>query len=235
MFIMTWAPIENYENMYEVSDDGKVRSLDRIITKTFDDGSEKTYPIKGRTLKHFFSRKYPCVKLCKQNTEKTISVHRLVAAAFVPNPDNKPEVNHIDGCTTNNSAENLEWVTRQENMKHAAETSLMPPGKKRGDSVLAKPVAQYDLNGNYIKSFDSLVSAEFELTGKRYTGSKIPQVCSGARCSSRGHIWRYINDGEAVETKVPGVTHVTNVMAQVNRVEDNDTTRNAETIDSNNN
>lgn len=103
----TWLPIAGYEGLYEVSDLGNVRSLKRATT------SGKVLSQKTTT------SGYSAVCLCKNNEKKTVVVHRLVATAFISNPDNKPEVNHKNGIRTDNRIANLEWVTRSENELHA--------------------------------------------------------------------------------------------------------------------
>ena len=103
-----WKDIKGYEGLYQVSDDGRVKrvSTDRIANITVDGRgySKKAITLNGET--------------------KQYSVHRLVAEAFIENPLNKSEVNHIDGNKLNNCVENLEWVTRSENMKHAHKNNL---------------------------------------------------------------------------------------------------------------
>lgn len=95
-----WKPISGYENLYEVSNLGRVKSI-KYHT--------------NRVLKPKTNKKYNCNNLCKHSVTSTIDVHRMVAIAFVPNPDNKPHVNHIDNNRRNNAALNLEWVTPKEN------------------------------------------------------------------------------------------------------------------------
>ena len=108
-----WRPIEGYEGLYEVSSYGRVRSLDRYVKTCY--GSYRLY--KGKVLSPGKkSDGYLLINLSCNGKYNTIRVHRLVAQAFLPNPDNLPEVNHKDENKTNNSVENLEWCDRKYNM-----------------------------------------------------------------------------------------------------------------------
>lgn len=111
-----WVDISGYEGRYQVSNTGLVRS----ILTNHGKPQEKLRPTRARSE----SCPYLYVQLWKDNVPKTFAVHRLVAEAFVPNPDNKPMVNHIDGCKLTNDAYNLEWVTCSENHIHAYATGL---------------------------------------------------------------------------------------------------------------
>lgn len=104
-----WRWIKGYEGLYMVSDQGRVLSIPKV---TRPDGVIMSQQV-GRN-------GYATVKLrTKDNASKRVSVHRLVAQAFIPNPKDKPEVNHKDGIKTNNSVSNLEWVTTSENKRHS--------------------------------------------------------------------------------------------------------------------
>lgn len=121
-----WKSVVGYENLYEVSSFGRVRSVDRTtIGKTaFSDDS--LYHFKGKILKQG-NRKtsgmpYKQVVLYKNKEHKTVAVHRLVAEAFIPNPDNLPQVNHKDENPSNNNVSNLEWCTCKYNVNYGTAT-----------------------------------------------------------------------------------------------------------------
>jgi hypothetical protein len=126
-----WKAVEGYEGLYEVSDQGRVRSLDRYTT------GKRNRLIKGKVLANAHNELGYCiVQLCKDGVPKKTRVHRLVARAFIPNPEEKPYVNHLDGNPSNNTAQNLEWCTQKENIQHAYATGLYPPmGKLTREQV----------------------------------------------------------------------------------------------------
>jgi hypothetical protein len=116
-----WKPIRGYEGMYEISSKGRVKSLIK--------GKNKILSLKG-------GGNYAQLWLSKQNTKHRHYVHRLVAIAFLKNNGNKKQVNHINGIKRDNRVENLEWCTREENMRHAANNNLMSKGEKHWKNLL---------------------------------------------------------------------------------------------------
>ena len=120
-----WKDIKGYDGIYQVSDKGQVRTVPGKATVRMINGHENVRHWKARTLKQKTDKGgYKRVALWSQGKPKTILVHRLVCAAFHPNPDNLPDVNHIDGNPSNNAAENLEWITPRDNLMHAYEHKL---------------------------------------------------------------------------------------------------------------
>lgn len=126
-----WKDIEGYEGYYQVSNLGKVRSLDRVSTNI--DG--KKIPLKGRVLVLSFSSSYYKVNIIKEGKRKTFNLHRLVAEAFCEG-EKSLEVNHIDGNKFNNNYYNLEFVTGEYNREHATNLGLV--NNKGEDSGTAK-------------------------------------------------------------------------------------------------
>lgn len=126
-----WKDVVGYESFYQVSNTGEVRSKDRRVPTR---NSEKFAIRKGRILIQMTSKNgYKKVSLTRNvNDKKQIHIQRLVALAFIPNPESKPFVNHIDGDKTNNHVSNLEWVTEKENAKHASEIGLLPTPWNKG-------------------------------------------------------------------------------------------------------
>ena len=114
-----WKPIENYNSLYEVNEKGEIRSLYHWNGHKYEK-RKKPYILKQSNT----TTGYKKVELAKDGKKKSLRVHRLVATAFIPNPMNKPYINHIDGNRINNCVENLEWCTQHENVVHAYETGL---------------------------------------------------------------------------------------------------------------
>lgn len=123
----TWLPVKGFEGLYEVSDMGRVRSLDKMCPI-----GKRQMLKKGRVLKPTIARGYCRVFLCNGNKETRcdMSIHRLTATAFIPNAANLPSINHIDGNKQNNNIENLEWCDQSHNMQHAFKIGLIKRGNK---------------------------------------------------------------------------------------------------------
>lgn len=132
-----WKDIQGYEGLYQISNMGNVKTLKR--TTSYNRIIEEK--IKSQREKY---DGYLRVTLCKNGKKSTIAVHRLVAQTFIPNPINKPQVNHIDCNKKNNCVDNLEWADNFENMRHAWENGLLPEhvGRKGETCNFAKLTEQ---------------------------------------------------------------------------------------------
>lgn len=147
--------IEGYEGLYSITIDGLIYS--------WGNGDSFTSDKKLKVIKQSLKKNGYCqVKLFKNGVRKYFIVHRLVAKTFVSNPDNKPEVNHIDGNKLNNHANNLEWVTSRENQLHAFKLGLQkaPRGK---DSNCSIAINQYTKDGIFVKRWDSINTLKREM------------------------------------------------------------------------
>jgi hypothetical protein len=180
-----WKEVVGYDN-YEVSNLGNIRSKNRIIV----DINNVTYTHKLRPIKQAKNRGgYYQVPLRINGKSKTISVHRLVAEAFIDNPENKPEVNHKDGDKSNCNVFNLEWNTHAENLQHAARTGLLKNGIGI-DSPLSKTVIQLNEVGNILNKFNG-ISEAYRKTGINY--QNISSCCLGRRKSAGGYYWKFLD------------------------------------------
>ena len=175
-----WKDIPNYEGLYQASNLGRIRSLPRKGTRT-----KEWHILKYNTK----NQKHYChIGLCKNGKSKTISLHRLIATTFIPNPNNLPQVNHKDGNKENNNVNNLEWVTNQENMIHSYKTGLRENSIKELVERNKRKINQYDLDGNFIKQWDSIKEAQDNL---KIPNQNIVKVCQGKRHTAGGYIWQY--------------------------------------------
>ena len=157
-----WKDIKGYEGYYQVSNLGRIKRVERKV-KTRNRNGEYELLLKENILQGFYSPKgYVRVLLTKDTKNKTYMIHRLVAEAFIPNPNNFPQINHIDGIKNHNNVENLEWCTQSYNIRHSYEIGL----RETMDEVLmknrkkqSKKVAKYDVYGNLLEVYESVNEA----------------------------------------------------------------------------
>lgn len=171
-----WKEIDGYNGRYLISNYGRIKNRDGWIMKQkpSKDGYVRILLFNGK----------------KYKAEYT---HILVAKAFLPKPTSKSEVNHIDADKSNNLLWNLEWVTRSENHYHAVSLGLKPEnptkGKRYEDNPCVKPVYQYDMQGNFMKKWNSRREAA-DFYGCQ--PNSISRAMNGERKSCAGFIWRHL-------------------------------------------
>lgn len=157
-----WKDIRGYEGLYQVSDLGRVRRGNKLLHL-----NTNTYG-------------YKHITLCKNNVPKTVVVHKLVADAFIENPQSKPQINHKDGNKENNTVANLEWVTQGDNNRHAIKTKLRK----------ARKILLVDGEDNTIREFNNRMEIN-DFLGRDVCQDLITRCCNGQRKTAYGYIWRY--------------------------------------------
>ena len=169
MSVEIWKPVVGFEGLYEVSNFGRVKSLKRNTAT-------------DRLLKPHNTKKYLQVCLCKNGVKADKLIHRLVAEAFIPNPDNLPEVNHKDENKLNNAVSNLEWISQIGNLRYG--TRFERIGKAKSKAVRASN-AEGVLVGEYAS-----INEAAEKTG--LAPINISRCCRGIYKRSGGYTWQYI-------------------------------------------
>jgi hypothetical protein len=171
-----WRDVVGYEGFYEVSNTGLVRRKET-----------------GKLIWQGKNCGYCQVSLCKYGKQKSIKVHRIVAMAFIQNPNNLPFINHKDEAKDNNSVENLEWCTRSYNVNYGTanarrvlHTNYTEVSKKRA-IMQSKEVKQYDMDGNVIAVWANAYIAE----AHGYAQDVICKCCNGEKQSHQGFFWKY--------------------------------------------
>lgn len=184
-----WKDIKGYEDLYQISNYGRVKRLEKEIITNYKYGSYSSIK-KEKFLKTSKQNGYKIVSLRKDSKNKSCYLHRLIAETFISNPKNKPQVNHINGNKLDNRVDNLEWVTCKENNIHALRTGLRKPAKK---------VLQYDLQGNFIKEWKNVREIEKTLN---ISSSNIVACCLNRINQSYKYIWKYKKEDIIINTKI---------------------------------
>lgn len=195
-----WRDVVGYEGLYKVSSFGRVLSLEKIV-KRRKVGSFRKKPQLLSLITMTIG--YHSVNLVKNGKVNVVYVHRLVAMAFLQNPNNYPQVDHLDTNRTNNHVSNLRWCTNSQNMLNPF-TRINNSNSKKG-MIIKRGNASNQIcrkvvclkNGIFIKSFESIKEASNE--GHNY--NKIWFVCNGWRKHHHGYQWMYLSDYEKTLTK----------------------------------
>lgn len=170
-----WRDIKEYEGLYQISNWGNVK---RLSHKRYD----RNQILKERKIKVIYPKNkwYPYLSLCKEGKYINKYLHRILAETFIPNPNNEPCINHIDGNKQNNSLDNLEWCSFSHNNREAHKLGL--------NKGTAKTTLQYDKQGNFIKEWFSTRKAEHDL---HIANGKVSDCCIGKRKTAGGFVWKY--------------------------------------------
>lgn len=173
-----WKDIKGYEEYYKISNYGRIYSKERFV-KTCGNGRRI---VGGRIVNPVkCTNGYLEVQMHIKGKVIIKLLHRAVAEAFLPNPDNLPEVNHKDEDISNNTLQNLEWCTSKYNANYGTRN-------KRFGQKFKKPVLQYDLNGNFIKRWDGVIDAS---KGVGARSECIIRCCKNRQETSAGYKWEY--------------------------------------------
>ena len=186
-----WKDIKNYEGHYQVSNYGRIKSVDKLVNSGLK--NNKKVLKKGKILKQLKrSNGYLAVGLCNGETQKSKSVHRLVAEAFIPNLNNYKNINHKDENKENNNVSNLEWCDNLYNNTYG--TRLDRIAKKLiNNPKISKKVNQYDKQGNFIKQWSSTMEVQRK-TG--ISNTHISACCLNKKNykTAEGYVWKYVEE-----------------------------------------
>ena len=172
-----WKPIKDYTGLYEVSNLGRIRSLNYMKT-----GEIKILKLSKN------NRGYLVISLNKNGKRKNFKVHRLVAIAFLPNPNNLETVNHINENKLDNRVENLEWMSYEDNINYGTRT-------KRSAKTLSRKVMAISLTETKVLVFQSMSQAE----KLGFNHDAICRCCRGKQKTHKGYTWRYIEEEKELD------------------------------------
>lgn len=166
---MIFYQIKNFEGRYEISEDGSsVRSIQRMVVRGLGGMMARA----GKIMTISKERGYLKVMLCDNGKRGIYALHRLMAETFIPNPEHKPCVNHINGIKADNRKDNLEWCTQSENILHAYRTGLKKPSRNNG--------SKGEKNGGYKRKWDCYHKKVIDIrTGKEYKSLKEASISIG--------------------------------------------------------
>ena len=166
-----WKDIKGYEGKYQVSNYGRVKSL-------------YTNKLKNTAIKN---TGYECVDLYINGKRENKTIHRLVAMAFITNPNSYKVINHIDGNKVNNNANNLEWCTQSYNIKHSYDNNLHIPTIEKAINSRKRKILCHQNN----KKYNSIIEAAKDLN---LNTGKVCEVCKGTRNHTKGYTFEYIKE-----------------------------------------
>lgn len=178
-----WKDIPNYEGLYQASNLGNIKVLDRIVNCGIK--NNKTIIRKSRLLKQRINQGYYEVALSKNGKKRFLKVHRLIAITFIPNLNKLPSINHKDENKLNNCIDNLEWCTIKYNCNYGTRNKKI----YKNNPFKHLKVELYDLNNNLLQTFNSVAEAS---RYKKCSSLTITRYCKGIT-KDKNYIWRYAN------------------------------------------
>jgi hypothetical protein len=184
-----WKDIKDFEGLYQVSNKGRVKSLKRLYLSA--NGGQRH--IEEHIVKTQYSKGYLRIHICKNGKYYSKSVHRLVAEAFISNPENKPCVDHINGKRDDNRIENLKWCTIKENNNNPIYKENNRNARVGGKNCNSKWVAKLDDNNVLLCVYDSISNA---LKDNNVRNGHISECCNGkyGHKTFKGYKWQYVDD-----------------------------------------
>ena len=195
-----WRDVPGYEDVCAASSEGRIISKGRHVRSGYGTTKWKQ-PVLQKA--HTNKEGYCVVNVCKQGRATPTLVHRLLALAFIPNPENKPQIDHIDGDRCNNQLSNLRWCTGSENMRNPHAVSKccrINLGRKRPEKY--NPVLRMK-DGVVVKTYESTKFAKED----GFEESSVYQACTGKRKTYKGFVWMYLSDYEALVQYVKELYH----------------------------
>lgn len=197
----TWKDVENYVGYYQISNNGRIRSLDRVSINK--DGIKRI--LKGKIMNPAIGpHGYYTICLRKKGLRETARIHRLVAVEFIENPNNLPIINHKNEIKTDNRVENLEWASYAYNVNYGTSLERMKRTRKENgigvgknhpryamfgkDNPCSKPILQFDLDGNFVAEYDSVMTVERTLG---FLNGNVVAAARGRYKQAYGYVWRY--------------------------------------------
>ena len=195
-----WRDVKGYEGLYQVSNLGRVKSLERFIKTRKNKNGMNGYIHKQESIRIPTKdyKGYLRLSLCKEGKLKLFRIHRLVAEAFIPNPNNLPQVNHKDENKENNCISNLEWCTNEYNHNYGTRNKRVAEkqkGRKIPFEQIKNKIAVLQINkdtNEVIRKYDSIKEAQI-CCGIKTHYSHIGACCKGERKTAYGFKWRYAN------------------------------------------
>lgn len=184
-----WRDVVGYEGLYKISSFGRVLAVGRVRGNAFN-GFYKEHFLTIRKDKGGYFR----AMLSKDGKARFIPVHRLVAEAFIPNVENKPQIDHIDGVRTNNNVSNLRWATNRENVRNPNTLCRKRDLVLGGNNPMAVPVVSVDIKTGDVRFYKAASEAMPEFGLDRRSSRYIGYCCKGLKYSYKGRKWYYESD-----------------------------------------